>query len=116
MGKGKTRQTAHAAGHPALPGNLQFILDQGISLLQQGQPAPAETYFRQVLTAVPQHLDALQFLGVIEYQKGRFAAAAELLQRAIDPTPRVCTASWAWRSRNSATLNRRLPATTGPWP
>ena len=70
-----------------MPGNLQFILDQGISLLRQGQLASAEAYFRQVLTAVPQHLDALQFLGVIEYQKGRFAAAAELLQSAIDLAP-----------------------------
>ncbi|MDP2883159.1 MAG: tetratricopeptide repeat protein [Azonexus sp.] len=87
MGKGKTRQSAPAAGRSAMPGNLQFILDQGISLLQQGQQAPAEVYFRQVLTAVPQHLDALQFLGVIEYQKGRFAAAAELLQQAIDLAP-----------------------------
>ena len=87
MSKGKTRQSAPAAGRSAMPGNLQFILDQGISLLQQGQLAPAEVYFRQVLTAVPQHLDALQFLGVIEYQKGHFAAAAELLQQAIDLAP-----------------------------
>lgn len=87
MSKGITRQSAPGAGRSAMPGNLQFILDQGISLLQQGQPAPAEAYFRQVLTAVPQHLDALQFLGVIEYQKGRFAAAAELLQWAIDLAP-----------------------------
>ncbi|UCV17964.1 tetratricopeptide repeat protein [Ferribacterium limneticum] len=87
MSKGITRQSAAAAGRSAMPGNLQFILDQGISLLQQGQLAPAEVYFRQVLTAVPQHLDALQFLGVIEYQKGRFAAAAELLQSAIDLAP-----------------------------
>lgn len=87
MSKGNTRQSAPAAGRSAMPGNLQFILDQGISLLQQGQLAPAEVYFRQVLTAVPQHLDALQFLGVIEYQKGRFAAAAELLQSAIDLAP-----------------------------
>lgn len=87
MGKGKNRQSAPAAGRSAMPGNLQFILDQGISLLQQGQLAPAEAYFRQVLTAVPQQIDALQFLGVIEYQKGRFAAAAELLQRAIDLAP-----------------------------
>jgi predicted O-linked N-acetylglucosamine transferase (SPINDLY family) len=70
-----------------MPGNLQFILEQAIAMLQQGQLASAEVYFRQVLTAVPQHLDALQFLGVIEYQKGRFAAAAELLQRAIDLAP-----------------------------
>jgi predicted O-linked N-acetylglucosamine transferase (SPINDLY family) len=87
MSKGKTRQSAPGAGRSAMPGNLQFILDQGISLLQQGQLAPAEVYFRQVLTAVPQQFDALQFLGVIEYQKGRFAAAAELLQRAIDLAP-----------------------------
>lgn len=87
MSKVKTRQSAPAAGRTAMPGNLQFILDQGISLLQQGQLAPAEVYFRQVLTAVPQQLDALQFLGVIEYQKGRFAAAAELLQQAIDLAP-----------------------------
>ena len=87
MGKGKTRQSAPAAGRSAMPGNLQFILDQGISLLQQGQAASAEAYFRQVLTAVPQQLDALQFLGVIEYQMGRFAAAAELLQRAVDLAP-----------------------------
>jgi predicted O-linked N-acetylglucosamine transferase (SPINDLY family) len=87
MGKEKPRHPAAGTGNSRLPGNLQFILDQGISLLQQGQAALAEVYFRQVLASVPQNIDALQFLGVIEYQKGRFAAAAELLQCAVDHAP-----------------------------
>lgn len=70
-----------------MAGNLEFIVEQGIVLLQQGQLAGAEVYFRQVLAAAPRHLDALQFLGVIEYQKGRFQAAADLLQKAVDLAP-----------------------------
>ncbi|UCV30003.1 tetratricopeptide repeat protein [Ferribacterium limneticum] len=87
MSQGKKRKAASGAGISPLPRNLEFILEQAVSLLQQGQLGSAEVYFRQVLTAAPQHLDALQFLGVIEYQKGRFEAAAELLQRAVALAP-----------------------------
>lgn len=87
MSQGKKRKAVSGAGISPLPGNLEFILEQAVSLLQQGQLGSAEVYFRQVLTAAPQHLDALQFLGVIEYQKGRFEAAAELLQRAVALAP-----------------------------
>lgn len=90
MGKGKSRQRTqptHAIRLPAKADKLEFILQHAIAHLKRGELAAAEVYFRQVLTADPRHLDALQLLGVIEYQKGRFAAAAELLQRAAGMAP-----------------------------
>lgn len=87
MGKGKSRQPSPRAGQASAAGNPAFILEQAIALLQQGQLASAEMQFRQVLSVQPQQVDALQFLGVIEYQKGRFEAAAELLQRAVKLAP-----------------------------
>lgn len=90
MGKGKSRQRTqptHANRLPQKADKLEFILQQAIALLKRGELAAAEVHFRQLLAADPRHLDALQLLGVIEYQKGRFAAAAELLQRALGMAP-----------------------------
>ena len=87
MGKGKSRQPAAKPEGIRKNANLEFILEQAIALLKQGQLVAAEVYFRQLLAADPRHLDALQLLGVIEYQKGRFELAAELLQLAVNMAP-----------------------------
>ena len=87
MSKAKSRRSSPGTGHLEKNSSLEFILQQGIARLQKGELAAADVYFRQVLTADPQHLDALQLLGVVEFQNARFEAAAELLQRAVDMAP-----------------------------
>lgn len=48
-----------------------------------GRWREAEELYRQVINANPGHADALHRLGLLAYQNDQFAAAAELVQRAI---------------------------------
>jgi tetratricopeptide (TPR) repeat protein len=55
---------------------------------QAGQLAEAQALYRQVLTEQPNHAAAMHFLGLTEFQLGRFDSALELMNRAnqIDST------------------------------
>ena len=55
---------------------------------QAGRLGHAEALYRQILAEVPQHADALNFLGLIAYSAGRNEDAVDLIMRAIgvDPT------------------------------
>jgi protein O-GlcNAc transferase len=55
---------------------------------QAGRLADAERLYRQILTAQPNHADALHLLGVIAHQAGRHDVAVELIRQsiAINPT------------------------------
>jgi predicted O-linked N-acetylglucosamine transferase (SPINDLY family) len=68
-----------------MAGSDQFEL--AMQLHQAGRLAEAEQVFRQILTAEPNHVDALRGLGVIAYQMGQHGVAAELLDRAIQLRP-----------------------------
>ena len=63
------------------------LLDQAQDLHRRGQLPQAEALYRRILVAQPLHLDALQLLGILEFQLGRYAAAADLLQRAVSMAP-----------------------------
>jgi len=47
----------------------------------------AESFYRQVLTAAPEHAGALHHLGIIAGQRGRFDLAAEMIVRALRRSP-----------------------------
>lgn len=66
---------------------IDTLFEEAMACHQQGQLATAGTLYRQILSRDPSHLDALQLLGVIEFQAGRFEAAAGLLQRAVSMAP-----------------------------
>ena len=70
---------------PADP-NLQTLRD-AMQAHGAGQLDVAETLYRQVLTAVPRHPDALHLLGVLEAQRGHQDLAAELIAQAIAVNP-----------------------------
>lgn len=89
MNTAPSLQTGAGTGGAKLPGNLEFIARHAVSLLQNGQAAVAEPYFRQVLAAQPDHLDALQYLGVIELQKGRLDEAIQFFQQALSRAPKA---------------------------
>jgi tetratricopeptide (TPR) repeat protein len=73
-----------------LPGEFPTIasaLQHAIQHHQTGQLQAAETIYRQILHHQPNHLDALNLLGVLTQQIGQPDVAIELLQRAIALQP-----------------------------
>ncbi len=81
---------------PILPHMPQTTIAQAMQLAQDHQHAgrlgPAEQLCRQVLAAQPHNADALQLLGLIAAQCSQFAAAADLLSRAITVNPSIAEA------------------------
>jgi predicted O-linked N-acetylglucosamine transferase (SPINDLY family) len=69
----------------------QVSLDQAMLLAiahhKAGRRAEAETIYRQILAANPNHPDALHMLGVLAAQSGHDDQAAELIQKAIAIAP-----------------------------
>jgi protein O-GlcNAc transferase len=54
---------------------------------RSGNLQQAEAIYRQILQADPNHADALQLLGVIAAQAGRFELAVQYISRAIRKRP-----------------------------
>ena len=63
-------------------GNVQEI-DRAVRLHHAGRLDAAATLYRQILAGQPDHLGALNGLGMIEFQSRRFAAAIDLLERVV---------------------------------
>lgn len=66
---------------------LSDVLSSAISLHQEGRLADAESNYRAILQAVPQHLDACHYLGLLLHQRGQSVEGIGLIQRAIDILP-----------------------------
>jgi predicted O-linked N-acetylglucosamine transferase (SPINDLY family) len=72
------------AGSPVPAGaNPSPRFDEALALHKAGRLAEAEALYREVLASEPGHAEALHFLGLAAYQKGRSEEAAELIGRAI---------------------------------
>ncbi|HTV47340.1 MAG TPA: tetratricopeptide repeat protein [Phycisphaerae bacterium] len=56
---------------------------------QAGKLSEAEAIYRQILSAEPNHADALHLLGVIAHQVGKNQVAVELIGRAIAMNPSI---------------------------
>jgi tetratricopeptide (TPR) repeat protein len=67
-----------------------------------GDAPRAEHIYRQILAVDPGQADAWHELGVLAYQAGNFAAAAENFERAIAADPTNC----AWRNNLGLTLQQ----------
>jgi predicted O-linked N-acetylglucosamine transferase (SPINDLY family) len=76
---------------PSLPqvdrGDIARLLQQGLALHQEGQLREAARLYRTVLQKSPNHFDAQNLLGVIEYQRGDFAVAVRLIRGALRVDP-----------------------------
>jgi Flp pilus assembly protein TadD len=59
------------------------ILQQALALHQTGRLSEAEILYRQILSAEPNHPEALHFLGLLAHQAGRSGTGAELISRAL---------------------------------
>jgi predicted TPR repeat methyltransferase len=66
---------------------LEEAIAIGIRRLRERRFAAAEAVYRAVLAIVPEHADALHFLGVLRHQLGQREAAIDLIHRAIAAAP-----------------------------
>ena len=72
-----------------MPTDAEQTFAQALALHQRGQLPGAERLYRQVLARSPDHLDALNLLGVLALQTGRNAEAIDLITRALARNDRV---------------------------
>ena len=72
------------------PTRVAELLADGRRLHQAGQLIEAEANYRRVLAAQPDHGEALNLLGLVSFQKGRYDLAVELIGRAIERNGRKC--------------------------
>lgn len=74
---------------PATPQemSLEEAIDYAITLQRNNQLEGAETLYRRILDIVPGHPDALHYLGLLQFQRGRPEAAVELIVRAVGKAP-----------------------------
>lgn len=89
-----TRGGFSAGGQPAGAADAALKMREGLALHQQGRTGEAERRYRDVLRQYPNHPDALQYLGVIEVQKGNRSGGLELLDRALKANPRSAAAHY----------------------
>ena len=83
-GDGNMANSEHSLNQSQTLGSPVQMLTEAIQLHQAGNLVNAEHLYRQILTANPQHSDALHLLGVIAYQCGQNAAAVQLIRSAIE--------------------------------
>src|ERR1700722_14931268 len=75
------------------------MLDEAISFHQKGRLSDAERLYRTILARNPTSADALHLLGVIAAQRKNFAAAVDLIDRAIKIQPNNAA---FWSNRGNA--------------
>ena len=76
----------------AAPFNLPQAFAQALALHQKGRLGEAEALYAQVLAARPDHIDALQMMGLVKLAKGRPAEALNLITAAMKaraPSPQL---------------------------
>ena len=83
VGQDTTGETRDAERDEA----LQSMLQRGYQLFQAGQFTQAESQFRQVLHAHPDHVIANNLLGLLYLKLKRFSEAATLIQTALAADP-----------------------------
>ena len=72
-----------SAPPPAAQLGVPHAMGLAIKLHRAGNLDDAETLYQRILAVAPQHADALHFMGVLAYQRGRAAQALDLIQRSI---------------------------------
>jgi len=68
--------------------NIDTLLQQAVTQLQQGQLGEAERGLGKILKKCPKHADANHLLGVIAARRGQYERAASLITRAVKHAPR----------------------------
>ena len=98
------------ARHDAVsPSYLVALVDNALYSHRAGQLDQAAPLYQEALTINPIHVDALHYFGVLQHQRRNHAAAAGLLDKALDlaPADAVC---WSNRGLVAAALGQRHEA------
>ncbi len=66
---------------------MDAVLAQGLQMHRAGRAADAARLYKVLLAGQPDHADALHLFGVLHFQNGYFAQAAELMERAVRLVP-----------------------------
>jgi len=82
-------------------------LGEAVSLQRRGQVREAEKICARVLKALPDHFDALNLLGTVKAQQGRFGEAQRLFAAAAKINPR---SAQAWSNLGQALYALKQPA------
>ena len=82
-------------------------LRRAIALHQQGELDAAETLYAEVLRREPRRADALNFMGMLQYQRGVRERELELLQRAVQIAPKQPT---IWNNLGNVLDGLKRPA------
>ena len=83
-----------------------YILQTAWRLHQAGNFAEAARLYDEVLRVNPRHLDALQMLGFLHFQRGEFADAERIMEKAVKVNPRSLDALYNRGCALSRALNR----------
>lgn len=67
--------------------SLPDALSLAVQIHRAGHLDDAQLLYRRILDAVPEHADALHFLGVLSHQRGQDEAAIELIRKSIALDP-----------------------------
>ena len=110
--------------------DVALILQSALNLHQAGRLDEVKSLYERVLEAVPEHADALNFLGMLSHQEGDPASAVRLIERAVAGNPKfpfyhnnlgeACCRRRCWNSITliwSMTVNRAAggSSTTAAW-
>ena len=68
---------------------LDELLEQAVKLHHAGQLDEAEALYRQILASDPNDADALQLLGMVQFESGKKQESLELLRRALEINPQA---------------------------
>ena len=71
------------------PFNIAQILNEALSLHQQGRLREAEKLYMRALKGAPDNFDALHLLGLINAQNGQMGEAYRLMSAALKINPNV---------------------------
>jgi predicted O-linked N-acetylglucosamine transferase (SPINDLY family) len=77
---------------PMMPTQIEQEIQAALLHHQAGRLAEAEALYRRVLAEVPEHVGALQLLGIVSLQAGNTAGAIELIGRAATLEPQNAAA------------------------
>ena len=97
--------TPDPAPAPAL--TTDEALQEAISHHQRGELDTAEAIYAEVLQREPRRADALNFMGMLQYQRGEHERALELLQRASRIAPRHAP---VWNNLGNVLVGLKRPA------
>jgi predicted O-linked N-acetylglucosamine transferase (SPINDLY family) len=98
----RTQQKSKAKNKTVVPSpqsDLVGLLNQGLTLHQQGRLAEAKQIYTQVLAKQPNCYDALHLVGTIALQNNDLIVALELISKAIEIKPDYAE---AWNNRGYA--------------